>query len=522
MGKRARISKNDLPNQERVMLLKKLEMVFDKHMQMAELRKNAKTEEERQQISRVLNGLRQTSSGLFEELKMIDFVCQRELEALFNNYCESNNNVYHGLRLKNNVSEKIQTEEIKKITHLIHTVHTEEDRVKLQQYIDNKPQSELNALITLTVRNYQKQRSDFSRQKANSFLAYFHKKIECKPYTHATEDEIRATRTDFNGFFNIPSLEQLKKYNPYSEAYQRFRANRNKGKQHYSMGMYNLDKCPAWQACEKTSVLNQMKIPLYEALVQQGVPPEMLKDMKVADFGSLLFDTFGKEKYNPARGNKLSFEDILPGIDSRHKTFFWKNNALPTVESRKKFTESLLRRGVSQAYIDVLIPSILNEGQPNPKVRRNQFKGVIPYFTVHHKWAIQYLGGSANNQKNYVGIAEFKDNDDSSKETPQHDVWQVADGVIRKAQGQLASGDQLYGEVRRGNEQAEDFIEYMVDTRYDNQNDGKYWTISMGYKPEDNIRNEVKDFVALRTKAQSEVKKGRRIDQGYRPAAFAR
>ena len=106
MGKRARISKNDLPNQERVMLLKKLEMVFDKHMQMAELRKNAKTEEERQQISRVLNGLRQTSSGLFEELKMIDFVCQRELEALFNNYCESNNNVYHGLRLKNNVSEK--------------------------------------------------------------------------------------------------------------------------------------------------------------------------------------------------------------------------------------------------------------------------------------------------------------------------------------------------------------------------------------------------------------------------------
>ena len=67
-----------------------------------------------------------------------------------------------------------------------------------------------------------------------------------------------------------------------------------------------------------------------------------------------------------------------------------------------------------------------------------------------------------------------------------------------------------------------DFIEYMVDTRYDNQNDGKYWTISMGYKPEDNIRNEVKDFVALRTKAQSEVKKGRRIDQGYRPAAFAR
>ena len=42
MGKRARISKNDLPNQERVMLLKKLEMVFDKHMQMAELRKMPK------------------------------------------------------------------------------------------------------------------------------------------------------------------------------------------------------------------------------------------------------------------------------------------------------------------------------------------------------------------------------------------------------------------------------------------------------------------------------------------------
>ena len=515
MGKRARISKSDLPNQQRTALLKKIEGVFDKYMQMAELRKEAKTESERRQINNAL-------SGLLNELKMVDFVCQRELEALFGNYCESNNNVYHGMRLKNNISEKIQAEEIKKITHLIHVASSEEDRVKLQEYIDNKPQSELNELIRVAVTNYQKQRSEYGRQKTNSFLAYFHKKIECKPYTHATEDEIRATRADFNGFFNIPSVSQLKKYNPYSSAYQRFCANRYKTKASYSLGMYRLDDCAAWQACQKTTILKQMRLPLCEALAQQGIPPEMLKEMKVADFSKVLFDTFGKEKYNPARGNKLSVEDIMPGIDSRHKTFFWKNNAIPTPESQKKFADSLLRHGVSQAYIDVLIPSILNEGRPNPKVRRSQFEGVIPYFSVHHKWAIQYLGGQANNQKNYVAIAEFNAPNDFSGETPQHDIWHVADGVIRKTQGELANGDQLYDVVRRGNEKSEDYIEYMVDTRYDNQNDGKYWTVSMGYKPEDNIRSDVTEFNVSRSQQQTAVRKGKNVDKRYCSATFAR
>ena len=74
----------------------------------------------------------------------------------------------------------------------------------------------------------------------------------------------------------------------------------------------------------------------------------------------------------------------------------------------------------------MLLPSILNEGRPNPKVDRKKFKGVIPFFSLHHKWAIQYLGGKANSQKNYVGIAEFKSVDDWSNDTPQHDIWHEA------------------------------------------------------------------------------------------------
>ena len=121
-----------------------------------------------------------------------------------------------------------------------------------------------------------------------------------------------------------------------------------------------------------------------------------------------------------------------------------------------------------------------------------------------------------------MGIAEFKSVDDWSNDTPQHDIWHEADAVIRKAHGELGNGDQLYENVLAGDEQDSDFIEYLVDTRYDNQNDGKYWTVSMGYKAEDNIRGEVKDFAITNEKAKSPAKKEKNIDKRYRPAAYAR
>lgn len=218
----------------------------------------------------------------------------------------------------------------------------------------------------------------------------------------------------------------------------------------------------------------------------------------------------------------MRWKTWFPGWTAVIKRFFWKYNAIPTPEAQKKFCDSLLKHGVSQEYIDVLLPSILNEGRPNPKVDRKKFKGVIPFFSLHHKWAIQYLGGKANSQKNYVGIAEFKSVDDWSNDTPQHDIWHEADAVIRKAHGELGNGDQLYENVLAGDEQDSDFIEYLVDTRYDNQNDGKYWTVSMGYKAEDNIRGEIKDFAITNEKAKSPAKKEKNIDKRYRPAAYAR
>jgi len=520
MGKRARISQSDLPDQNRVDVLTKIDKVFNTYMQLVEMRKKTANQSERGQLNDKLNDMRKYFQMQLSNLKTIDFSAQREIEATFNAYCDNNYNIYYGKRLQKSVSDKLQAEEIKKITHLIHMAKDDKDRARLQEYIDGKSPSELNALIVHAVKNYQKSRSDYNRQKANAFLNYFHKRIECKPYTHATENEIRATRADFNGFFNIPGEEQLQKYNPYSKAYQEFCARKNRSKSNYSPDMYHLEDCPAWQACQKTTMLGGIGSELRAALAERGIPPEMLKEMKTADFGRVLFDTYSEADYNPVRGNKLQLSEVVPGIESRHKAYFWKNNAIPTPEARQQFTEGLLRHGVSQDYIDVLIPSILEDGNPNPRVDRKNFKGIVPYFTVHHKKAIQYLGGEANNQKNYVAIAEFKKADDFSDETPQHDVWHTADAVIRKASGQLNNGDQLYGNVMRGNETADDFIEYLVDTRYDNQNDGKSWTVSMGYKPEDNIRCDVKDFSVLRQRKN--MLKGRSFDKGYRPAAYAR
>lgn len=380
MGKRPRISRSDLPNQERVALLNKFDAAFGAFQRLQERRRACSDEAEKRRINTLLNGYRSEFQQLFAQLKLVDLGCKNNMEALFNNYCESYN-VYFGRKLGNYVRDVLQSEEIKKITHLIHTVKNDEERAKLQEYIDNKPQSELNALIKLAVRNYQQNRSDYNRAKTNDFLAYFHKKIECKPYTKASEDEIKATRADFNGFFQIPGVEQLKRYNPYSEAYRDFSRRPSRSRIDISPFSYDFSRSKAWQACCRTTMLSSIEMPLREAMARQGVPPELLPKMKVADFGRILFNEYGKEPYHPGRGNILALEDVVPGLDSRHKAFFWKYNAIPTPEAQKKFCDSLLKHGVSQEYIDVLLPSILNEGRPNPKVDRKKFKGVIPFFS---------------------------------------------------------------------------------------------------------------------------------------------
>ena len=73
-------------------------------------------------------------------------------------------------------------------------------------------------------------------------------------------------------------------------------------------------------------MLSSIEMPLREAMARQGVPPELLPKMKVADFGRILFNEYGKEPYHPGRGNILALEDVVPGLDSRHKAFFWKYN----------------------------------------------------------------------------------------------------------------------------------------------------------------------------------------------------
>ena len=61
--------------------------------------------------------------------------------------------------------------------------------------------------------------------------------------------------------------------------------------------------------------------------------------------------------------------------------------------------------------------------------------------------------------------------------------------------------------VRRGTEQDGDLMEYLVDTRFDTQNDGKSWTVSLGYKEEDNIRAEITEFSIQKTKMTNNAKK---------------
>ena len=505
MGKRARISKADLPNENKAQILKNIQEQFEIYEKLLEKRRRCQmgTQDFRILTSKV-NSLRFALQTSLKSLREIDFSVGRELERGLELYSD-NANSYYAKRLKSSIYNMIGQEEVKKINHLIHTIHSDQDKINLQRYVDAKSQQELNNLVTIALQKYQAQRSDFARANLNNFLSYFHKKLDVMSYTHASQEEIRATRADFNGYFNIPSVTEIEQNQPYSKAF--LQASLQKNKTVCGPFSYKLENNKAWKIWQKTTMLGFLEMPLRQALSNQGISSKYIDSFCSADFERILFNEYAKEKYNPKYGNTLKLSDIDKILESRHKKFFWKYNAISTKEAQQQFVKGLLKKGVEQAYIDVLMKSILEDGNPNPKIDRTKFKGKIPYFSTHHKGPIYAFGALANRQSNYVGIAEFKDVQDTSKDTPEHDIWHFGDGVIRKSFGTLANGNQAYDMVMRGTEQEGDLMEYLVDTRFDTQNDGKSWTVSLGYKEEDNIRVEVKEFSPQKNKIKNNPKK---------------
>ena len=505
MGKRVRISKADLPNENKAQALKNIQEQLELYIRLVEKKRRSQmgTHDFKALTSKV-NSLRFALQTSFKTLREIDFELGREVERGFELYSD-NANSYYANRLASSVNKMVGQEEVKKINHLIHTIHNDQDKINLQHYVDAKSQQELNNLVMIAVQKYQERRSDFARAHLNTFLGYFHKKLSVEPHTRATHEEIKATRADFNGYFNIPNVAEIEQNQPYSKAF--LQTSLQKSKTIYDPFSYRLENNKAWKIWKKTTMLGFLEMPLRQALSNQGFNPKYSDSLCGADFERILFNEYAKEKYNPKYGNTLKLSDIDKNLESRHKKFFWKYNAIPTKEAQQQFAKGLLRHGVEQAYIDILMKSILEEGNPNPKVDRSKFKGKIPYFSTHHKGPIYAIGALANRQSNYVGIAEFKDVQDTSKDTPEHDIWHLGDGVVRKSFGTLANGDQAYDMVLRGTVQDGDLMEYLVDTRFDTQNDGKSWTVSLGYKEEDNIRAEITEFSIQKTKVTNNAKK---------------
>lgn len=501
MGKRARISRADLPNENKAQVLKNIQEQLEHYICLVEKKRRSLmgTQDFRVLTSKI-NSVRFALQTSVKSLQEIDFELGREVERSFELYSD-NDNSYYAKRLTSGVNKMIGQEEIKKINHMIHTLHSDQDRLNLQRYVDAKPQQELNNLVMIALQKYQEKRSDFARAHLNTFLGYFHKKLAVGPRTRATAEEIKAARADFNGYFNIPSVAEVEQSQPYSKAFMQ--ASLQKNKTVSDPFAYHLENVEDWKIWQKTTTLGMLEMPLRQALSNQGINPKYVSAFCSADFERVLFNEYGKEKYNPKYGNSLSLSDINENLESRHKKFFWKYNAMPTPEAQKQFAQGLLRHGVAQDYIDVLMKSILQEGNPNPKVDRTKFKGKIPYFSTHHKNPIYAIGALANRQSNYVGIAEFKEAQDTSKNTPEHDIWHSGDSVIRKSFGALSNGDQPYDLVMKGTEQEGDLMEYLVDTRFDTQNDGKSWTVSLGYKEEDNIRAEVTEFAPQKSKVKN-------------------
>lgn len=496
MGKRLRITKADIPNDQKGFLIMNISSLSQRYFDVAE--KLQDTRARTPEYNRLAEDEKLYKYKLrqnLEKLALEDLSVAKNITNLLKEY-DKDKNVYSFKRVRNYIRQQQQTEEIKKLTLMAQKAVSQEERAELKKYLAGKPRSVINALVKTAVDNYQKNRSDNNLLKVNRFLSLFNKKIVQKPYTKASPHEIRATRVDFSGYFNIPGRDDLAKYNPYSEFYQDFCRPKKQQNKSYDPFTYELEKCPAWQAMKETDALSRLEVAVREQLGKQGIPPEKIIRMNVNDFGRVLFNGYGRG-YDPVRGSKLRLQDIDPELGSSHKKFFWQHNFLKDKKTEDEIAQLLLHKGVTASYIDVLFKSIKKDGNPNPRVNKEEFGGVIPYFTLHHTRAIQFLGKDANKQRQFVAIAEFDRDPEGLSETPEHDVWHVADAVVRRVEG-INGRDASYNEVKSGDEEPSDYIEYLEDTRFSEQNDGRSWILSCGYADEDNICGRVDEMVRER------------------------
>ncbi len=360
--------------------------------------------------------------------------------------------------LKNDVNRTMYFERAKQLLGLITAYNQSqkpEDKQKVEDYINSVGNKGLFGILNAAVAKFKEKPSIDKLNTTNTLLGYFHKKIVQEEYhssinSHNVMENAefefnsrKVARADFNGGFYTPTSTDLAKHNPFSETYQKFLLPQNRGHRVVTTGAdYDLDNCPAWQACRQSENFRKLEPHLRQSLVSKHIPPQIVKDLNAVD----LMDVMTPAKFTEFRGNKsvfVSYQSLNPECTQGERKIFL--NSLTSTEQRKK-------------KFNMALDSVsIGHGRP---------KNV----QQHHPEPINTYGTQSNNGI-YVAMVNHKTEDEQKEQKNDadyddiHAFMHTADMVLRRNPHPERNNDPEFIPIELDRRHNGDIMFYMIDTR---------------------------------------------------------
>lgn len=353
---------------------------------------------------------------------------------------------YDSRNFKQKIQKALYLEHAKKLTPLIASYNASQspaDKQKVDDYVASLNDNELFAVLNSAIERFKDRPTDAKLEETNTLLGYFHKQIVKEEYkssinSHNVKNNAayefnsrKTARADFNGGFYTVSRQDLAKHNPFSKAYQEFTQQRNKPLT--AKDDYDLNNCPAWQACLQSDNFAKLEPHFKNSLVSLRIPPEILKDLNAVD----IMDIMTPDEY--AHRDKSRF------ISFQKLNYLCSKGILRTILDR-----------IDTQELDKAI-SLVSIGHGKPKSKQG-----------HHDYPLNTYGINGNNGSISV-MVNYKTEEENNKNdidcTDIHCFMHKADLVLRQNNKKLSPTEPDYFPVELDERYNGDIMFYMLDTR---------------------------------------------------------
>lgn len=380
--------------------------------------------------------------------------------------------------LQNDIARTMYFERAKQLLGLITAYNQSqkpEDKQKVEDYINSVGNKGLFGILNAAVAKFKEKPSDDKLTETNALLSYFHKKIVKEEYRSGIDshnimanaefefNSRKVARADFNGGFYTPTSADLAKHNPFSDAYQKLMSPDNHSRRALTTtGDYDLNNCPAWQACRQSENFRKLEPHLRQSLVSKHIPPQIVKDLNAVD----IMDIMTPQKFTEYRGKKsvfVSYKSLNPECSEGERKAFLKN-LQKTERLKKNFNYALDSVSVSH--------------------------GKSTGIEVHHNNPIHTYGVQANSGSFSIMLTyKSRDNQEKLKNDADyddiHDFMHTADMVLRRNAHPERNNDPEFIPVELDKRHNGDIMFHMIDTRVEEYKQQNKMLVLSGLREQD-------------------------------------